>query len=185
MNLFSLLLFSDSAQAASGGHGSNEIPWDALIIPQLINFSIVVVLLLFLVRKPVANYFADKYKKFNDERRKSEEAQVFAEREYYNLKKQLEELNARYEESISTAKKESRDLREKMIKEAIAAASRMKEDSQKVAQFELQSAALQVRLELVQKAVELAKSDLHKRTGATEQHNLQAGFVEKIQGVAN
>src|SRR5690606_21178487 len=72
------LLFSPMMHAASDAHGSH-IPWFELIIPQIVNFTAVVVGLAIILKKPVKAYFISQYQEFENARGAAERAKSLAE----------------------------------------------------------------------------------------------------------
>ena len=185
MKVFSILilmfLFPSLALAAGGGeHGA--IPVKAILI-QALNFSILVGLLAYLLKKPAKDFFSSRGESFHEHLRKAEEAKERAETKKRTIKDRLESLHATAGDSTAKAKADAEELRHKIVEDAKTLAGKLKIESERTAQHELEKAVATVRDELIEAAMTSAEKNLATKVDATEQRRLQSEFVDKLQVV--
>ena len=129
--------FVEVALAAGGAHGENHgIPWSQLIIPQMVNFSIFFLALVFLLRKPVKEFFSGKEAEFTSAVRKAAETKQAAEKAHAAIKARLSSLETNAEKSRKEAARESAEMKQRLIKEAQEAAAKSASESEKGIFFE-------------------------------------------------
>jgi F-type H+-transporting ATPase subunit b len=169
------------AAGGEGGHG--HIPWGNLIIPQLVNFSIVMGGLIFLLKTPLRNYFHDRAKSFEQLKQKAEAAKAEAERKNSEVRAQLTTLDTTSDKSLEEAKVESQKLRKQIVDEASVQATRIEEESSRMVQHELDRAVAALRTELVTNSVRFAESKIKEKVTPASQDKLNKEFLDKVQAV--
>jgi F0F1-type ATP synthase membrane subunit b/b' len=165
-------------------HEHFEIPWGQLIIPQIVNFTIFVGLLIFIIRKPLREHFTGKSEQFETHRRKAQEAKATADRKHYDAEVQLRELENNAQSSLKDAEHEAKSLKEKMIGEAKNAAKRSAEEAETMAMFEYQRALALLKTQIVESSVVEAEASLKKQVDAQAKSRLNDEFVHKLQAAA-
>jgi len=164
-------------------HEHMEIPWSQLIIPQLVNFSIFIGLLVYLARRPLRQHFAGRAEQFETHRKKAEEAKATAGRKHMDVEVQLRELEKSAKGSLQEAELEAKSLKEKIISEAKFAAQRSAEEAEAMAMFEYQRALTLLKTQIIESAVTEAESALQKQVDTRAQARLNDEFVHKLQAV--
>lgn len=174
------LAFIAPAFAASGAHGEDHgIPWGQLIIPQIVNFSIFFLTLVFLLRKPVKEFFSGKEAEFNSAVRKAAETKQAAEKAHNEIKQRLTTLEANAEKSRKEALRESAEMKQKLIKEAQEVAAKAASESEKGIFFEHERAIAALRAELVTNSIKVAQEQVRMGTDVAVLSGLQKGFSQK------
>lgn len=194
MNRFSLILLgpflsvitlaedqAGSAHAAAEGH--HGIPWGKLVIPQAINFAIFAGILIFLLRKPVKEFFASKGKDFLDSVKKAEEVKASAERAHGEIQTRLRTLESTATQNVKEAEVEAAALRTRLIKEAQEAAIKAEQEAVKTIHYEHERAIAALSSELVANSVRFAQEKVAKSLDSNVIDDLQAGFSKKVQSV--
>lgn len=162
----------------SEGHG---LPWKELLIPQILNFSIFVFALIFLIKKPLKNYFSGKNEEFEEQRKKAEEYRVNAERQNIEVRNQMKVLEETASTSIENAKIDSTEIKEKIISEAQIAAKKITDETHKMAEFELARAIATLKEELVINATKMAEVNMISDATEKVQDRLNDDFISKAQ----
>ncbi len=157
------------------------LPWKELLIPQVVNFSIFVGLLIYLVRKPLKQHFSGKNQEFEELRKKAEEYKVQAERQNFDVRNQMKVLEDTAGSSLETAKKDSGEMREKIVTEAKIAARKIAEESDKMAEFELARAIATLKEEFVLNATKLTEQKLVSDVNDKIKDRLNEDFINKVQ----
>lgn len=170
--------------AAGGGDGGHDhIPWGSLIIPQLVNFSIVAAGLIYLLRNPLRTYFQDRAKSFEQLKQKAEAAKAEAERKNSEIRAQLTALDSTSDRSLEEAKVDSRKLHDQIVAEAAAQAAKTDEETSRMVRHELDRAVVALRTELVTNSVRFAESKIKEKVTPASQDKLNNEFLEKVQAV--
>lgn len=180
--LGSILVLSSSFAFAAGGD-SSHIPFTELIVPQIVNFLIVVTLLTFLTKKMIKEHFAARKESFSMHLKKAEAAKEKAEETHRLLKERLDKLEQTASSSIEEAKAEAAELKHRIIADAKSLSTRLEEEAKRTASYELEKAKAHLREDLLQMSFQMAEGTLQENVNADEQKRLQSEFVEKIQVV--
>jgi F-type H+-transporting ATPase subunit b len=178
-----LLVLNTSALAAGGADGHDHIPWNELIIPQIINLIILATALAFALKGPVKAYFAGRAENFAAAKAVAEKARQAAELAYNDVKERIAHLENTAKTNLQTATLEAAALKKKIIEEAKQSAHRFEQEAQRTAQHELQKATLTLRSELLNKSLEIAEKEVQSQLDSKTQQELQAAFVSRAQGV--
>lgn len=176
------LTLATSAYAVSPEGEHHGIPWK-LILTQTFNFSLVVVGLIFLLRKKVRAHFLERKHQFKKLVQRAEDARQEAEQNKREVTERLQKLEGSAEESVRRAKSEAEELKAKIVEEARTLSEKLKEEAARTADFELERAKLLLRQELLNEAMRAAKVELNASVDESEQKRLQSEFVEKVQVV--
>jgi F-type H+-transporting ATPase subunit b len=166
--------------AGASHHAPGEIPVEVFF--QAANFTMFVLLLYFILRKPVRNFFSGRQAQFQQAMQKATETRVAAERRRDDILNRLRTIESTADESIRNARAEAEELKSKMIAEAREAAQRLEADSRRLAEIELARARVEIQTELVHKSVALSQSLLKEKIGEQDQRRLQSEFSDRVGG---
>ncbi len=178
-----LLVLPAVAFAASGAHGDHDaIPVKAIIV-QCVNVALVIGLLIYLLRKPAAQHFAERSETFNALLNKAEQAKKEAEENRRVISQKLSALEQNAQTSLVQAKDEAEQLRAKIVADAKALSTKLSEEAKKTVDFEILRAKEEIRKDLLQAAVQDAESSMEKGVKDQDQKRLQTEFVQRVQVV--
>jgi F-type H+-transporting ATPase subunit b len=161
----------------------HDIPWKELVIPQIVNFTIFGSALVYLLRKPIRNYFSGKSEEFEKNKKKAEESKVAAERQNAEIKMQLKNLEESASRDIEKAKTDAKIAREQILKDASATASKLEEEALRLAGFEMQRAVAMLRAELIQNSTKLASDSLQSQLKTETKEALNDEFIKNVKAV--
>lgn len=174
--LLSALAFANEAEHAEG------IPVK-LVTYQAINVGIIVIGLIYFLRGPLREHFKQRRAAFLSAANKAEEALLAAEKEKSHIQLKLTDLESNTKESLSKARVEAEDMRASLIKEAELISKRIREEAESAAKLEIQKAKNQLRNELINESIRLARTQLSGKVSSEDHERLQNNFVEQIQVV--
>lgn len=183
MRIALFLLVSAIMQTASAadGHGASvplrEVFW------QVFNLTILFGGMIYFLRQPVKNFFAQRRTDFVDAANKSQAARLEAEKQFADIKNKLQLLESTRTESFARAEAEAADMRRQMIKDAEEIAQRVRHEAETTAQIEVQKARTELREAFVKEAVDAARTVLTKDIGSQDHQKLQNDFAQHLQGV--
>lgn len=166
-----------SSAWASGEGGAS--PWPDLIVRTIV-FAVFLGLLIFLLRKPVGKFFADR-------RENIATTLEYLETQEKNLQEQLEimarkmdELAAEREDMIAKFEEEGRQERDKLIAEAKTAAERIRQQAEATLAQEIAQAKAELKIRVASAAARLAGELLNKSVTPEDQKRLAEDFMSQV-----
>ena len=166
-------LASDEGKAAGG-------LWD-LLYPT-VNFAILLAVLIYFGRKPIATFFADRRAQIQDELKRAAELRAEAEARYAKWQRRLVDLDTELEGIRSAVRERAEAERERLLADAAASAERIRADAQAAVEQELRRARAQLRDEASELAIELAGERLREQVSAADHDRIFDEFIERIDG---
>lgn len=164
-------------------HSNMDVHIPSSIFWAIINFAIYVAVMVFVLRKPIRQYFADREQSFKQALVKAQSARQDAENRKREITERLQKLESSASESLDSAKAEAEALKAKILKEAEELSKKLKEEAHRSAQHEVERAKVLLREELLQQSLEISKSLMAAKMADPDQKRLQTEFVNKIQVV--
>jgi len=160
---------------------AHSIPWKELVVPQILNFSLFAGLLIYLLRKPLQAYFSGKSMAFEHERKKAEEAKVLAERQNFDARQKLKDIESSANKNLDEAARDAAAMRQKLIEDAKSQANRSEQEAVKMAEFEKIRAIAALKQELVFTATQQAELQLKQDVDQGRQTKLNDEFIAKLK----
>jgi F-type H+-transporting ATPase subunit b len=173
------VLVSQSVNAAGGGD-AHQIP--SVIYYQALNFGILLIALHLWQRKAILKFFSQRHQTFLEARTRALHQKKEAEAKHADIRNRLNTLSGSVDETVDQARKEAEKLKESLVAEANEIASRLRQEAQKTAQFELEKAVHSLRESMIDEALERSRQQL-ENLGENDRLALQKEFVQKIQVV--
>ncbi len=174
--LLSVLIFS-IARAASP-HGDDHIPFKEIGF-QVINLGVLLVIIFFAVRKSIVELFKTRYAAYNEQAQKTAEAKAAAELALADIKARIQNLQSSEDHAIAKAHADAAALKSKVIQEAKTQAEKIKADTHLIVGAELNNAKNQIREEIINSSMELAKNTI-KNSAETVSKKSEKRFLQEI-----
>ena len=165
------------ALAEGGEHGGSE---EGLLWP-LVNFALLVGVLVYLTRKPVQAYFADRRKAISDDLEKSAELQRQAEERHAKWQRRLVEIERELEEIRRLGRERADAEREQILADARESATRIERTARAAVDQELRRAREKLRDEASELAIELAAGLLGERVNDADRDRLVDEFIARVE----
>lgn len=175
-----VLIVAGDAAAAGGAHKSQaEVVRETLW--QAFNLVVIVVLLVYFARKPIASYFASRRQGIQSQL--SEAADLLSQAEHRNseLQRRLVDLSAELDSIRESAGRRAEEEAMRILAEARATADRIRRDAQTAVEQELRRAQSKLREEAADLALELAASKLEAGVGDADRDRLVDEFITRVQ----
>lgn len=166
---------------AFGAYYEDGIPWRELIIPQIVNTTVFLSILVYLLKNPIKNYFSQKGKAFEEAVEKAQKILTAAEAKKKEINDRLNKLEASYNSDLEKAKKDSAQMKQVGLAEAKKNAEKMVEDAGKSAEYERDRAIRALSEELIKNSILEARSQLEKSSAGDLSTTLRKEFVSKLQ----
>ena len=150
---------------------------------QAVNVGLFVLLMVFLTRKKVRALFSGRQVSYRQALAKADAAKGEAERKKRETQELLSGLEASARQNADAARSDAEQMRARMLAEAQALNSGLRQDAERTVELELARAKAELRSEMIAQAMALAKATLSEKMLEPDQKRLQTEFVEKIQVV--
>lgn len=178
----SILLMTALACASSAehavGHGEDAIPFGKIGI-QALNLGILLVALIYFVRKSIVEVFKQRQAAFNEQSQKTAIALKQAEAELKEIKEKLSVLESSEASSIQAAQIEAEKTKAKMVHEATAQAEKLKADVSLIINAEVYKAKNEIRNQIIEKSISTAKESVRGSAQAITEKS-GAGFISDL-----
>ncbi len=171
---------------ASGGehgasHAESEIPLQT-IGWQAANLGILVVALFFFIRKSIIEAFENRQKNYLERAEKTKAALKDAEATLAEIKQKLSTLESGEKKSLESARVEAKNITATMLKEAEAAAEKIKKDATFFISNELGKAKAEINNTILIQALAVASKNLTTKS-QTASAAQEASFVKQLEQV--
>ena len=181
------LIFAGIAHASGGGEGAHGGSEDALTrtIYQGLNLVLLLGVLFYFGRKPIAEFFASRREAIRAEL--SEAASLLSQAEQRNaeLQRRLVDLDAELQDIREAARRRAEEEAERILSDAQAAADRIRRDARSAVALELRRAQAELRDEAADLALELAAQKLQDHVGDADRDRLVDEFIVRVESSAS
>lgn len=174
-----LFFFVGVALGASGGEKGPKV-WVATDTYRVMNFTVLVGVLFFLLRKPVAQFFSSRIKGIEDQLSELETKKKDAEQTLGEYTQKLAQLDKEGKKIVDDYIRQGNEAKERILKEAESAADKLKEQALRNIDYEINQAKLMLQAEVLEKAIVKAE-EIIKNELTTEDHDrLVDEYLEKV-----
>lgn len=181
------LIIAGIAHASGGGEGAHGGGEDALTrtIYQGLNLVLLLGVLFYFGRKPIAEFFASRREAIRSEL--SEAASLLSQAEQRNaeLQRRLVDLDAELQDLREAARQRAEEEAERILSDAQAAADRIRRDARSAVALELRRAQAELRDEAADLALELAAQKLQDQVGDADRDRLVDEFIVRVESSAS
>jgi F-type H+-transporting ATPase subunit b len=170
------------ASAAPAGPTIWGIPttkwWDLLY--RVLNFTVLAIVLVILLRKPIANGLKGRRQSIKEEFEDLEDRKLEADKVYQEYEEKLSSIEQEIDEIIQNAIAQGEAEKERIIEDGKRAAQDMKRQAEMAIQHELAEAKLQLREDVASQAVVMAEELIRKNLQDADQVKLIEGCLAKV-----
>ena len=177
-----LVFFSATAMAASDSHGG-EAPskgWVATDTYKVINFTVLAVALVFLLRKPVAKALNDRIQGIKDQLEDLEARKKQAEEELATYNQKFQQLEQEAEKIVDQYIQQGQEAKARIIEEAQSAAEKLEEQARRNIDHEFKKAREHLQAEVMEKALAKAEEVIKSRISDKDQERLVDEYLDKV-----
>ena len=177
-----LVFFSATAMAASDSHGG-EAPakgWVATDTYKVINFTVLAVALVFVLRKPVAKALNDRIQGIKDQLEDLEARKKQAEEELATYNQKFQQLEQEAEKIVDQYIQQGQEAKARIIEEAQSAAEKLEEQARRNIDHEFKKAREHLQAEVMEKALAKAEEVIKSRISDKDQERLVDEYLDKV-----
>ncbi len=151
------------------------------LIPPVINFSILIIVLVYFSRKPVMELVANRQMLIKNEVEEAKAQKLEAQRRYKEFTEKLQAFEAEAQQILDRAHSDGATIKSKLLKEAQINAERIVKDAESTALSNVQEFKDELRRETIAKAVDLAEKIIRDRLSTEDQRRIMNEYVGKVQ----
>ena len=180
--LFALLLLSlgaGNALGASGGEGGTK-GWVATDTWRVMNFVVLLVALIFVLRKPISQALSSRIKNIREQLESLEAHKAEAEKQLAQYNEKLSQLESEAEKIVEGYIKQGNEAKAKILKEAEATAEKLQVQARRNIEHEFGKARQELQREVVEKSLVKAEETLKKAITAQDQDKLVDEYLDKV-----
>jgi F-type H+-transporting ATPase subunit b len=180
VTLCAFLIFgAASVFAAAAGDGENQ-KWVATDTYRIMNFTVLVVGLFLLLRKPVSKALSSRIKGIKEQLEDLEAKKAATENELAGYVERLAKLEGEASTIIDDYIRQGNEAKERIIKEAEAAAERLEEQAKKNIEHEFEQAKLRLKGDVLEKAMARAEEIIKTKISTDDQERLVDEYLNKV-----
>ncbi len=146
-----------------------------------LNFIILAVVLYFVLKKPLREFFASRSATIRLAVSDAEKIYAQAASQHDAVNQKLANLEAEAAQLIKTLKEEGELERSRLIDSARMLATKIKDDSKKMAEVELKKAKEELRQTAIGIAFELAQNKIREELKTEDREKLNEGFIDRMR----
>lgn len=169
--------------ASSGGdsHGGGvHNAWLTIDTWKVLNFSVLVVVIFFLVKNPVTEFFSSRVKSIEDEINELEQKKAAAQKELIEYQAKFKNLDQESKQIVEEYIKQGEEAKKRIIAEAEAQAEKLEDMAKRNIEQEFKSAKAKLQQEIVEKALAKAEEIIKSSISSDDQNKLVDEYLKKV-----
>lgn len=151
------------------------------LIAPTINFSLLVIVLTYFLRKPVKEMVATRHSNLKKLVEEARQQKAEAERRYKEFNDKLAAFEGEARQILDRSRQDGEALKNKIVKDAYTTAERIVKEAESTVQANIQDYKDQIRRETIDKAVEMAERMIRERMSSDDQRRIVTEYVGKVQ----
>jgi F-type H+-transporting ATPase subunit b len=175
-----LLLITYGTAAAASGEDGDLKGWGKLDWYRLMNFAVLMVVLVFLLRKPISQTLSSRIKSIQDQLQSLEAQKTEAEKQLANYNDQLSKLESEAKKIVESYIKQGKEAKAKILKETEAAAEKLQAQAGRNIEHEFAKARQELQQEVLEKSLAKAEETLKKEITDRDQDKLVDEYLKKV-----
>ncbi len=176
-----LSLSAGPAFCAGGGHGEEGGQgWSATDTYKVMNFTVLAVVLVFLLRKPVKQALGARIEGIREQLQELEARKGEAEKQLAEYNEKLARLDQEAEQIVSNYIEQGKEAKARIIEEAKASAEKLEEQAKRAIEHEFKKAKEKLQAEVAEQALAKAEDLIQARITEDDQEKLVDEYLEKV-----
>jgi F-type H+-transporting ATPase subunit b len=168
-----------STLGASGAETAAK-GWVATDTYRVMNFVVLLVALIFILRKPISQALSSRIKNIREQLESLEAQKAEAEKQLAQYNEKLSQLESEAEKIVEGYIKQGNEAKAKILKEAKATAEKLQVQARRNIEHEFGKARQELQREIVEKSLVKAEERLKKAITAQDQDKLVDEYLDKV-----
>jgi len=174
-----IFCFCGLALAASGGEGGTK-GWVATDWFRVMNFSVLAIALILLLRKPAAKALDARIQGIKEQLSELEAKKKDAEKELAGYKEKLALLEQESEKLVEEYIRQGKEAKARILEEAKQAAEKLELQARRSIENEFKQAKAQLQKDILEKALVKAEALIKEKITREDQNKLVDEYLEKV-----
>jgi len=176
--VFSVLSISAVMASSEGGGGTKG--WVSTDTFRVINFAVLAVALIFILRKPLSQALSSRIKGIKEQLEDLEARKAEAEKKLGEYKEKLAQLEGEAEKIIDDYVKQGHEAKSRILKEAEASAEKLKAQARRNIEHEFEQAKLKLQEEIFATSLQKAEEIIKNKITADDQDRIVDEYLKKV-----
>ena len=173
-------VFSISAAlGASGGEGGSK-SWSSTDTFRVMNFAVLVIVLVYLLRKPLSQALSSRIKVIKDQLEDLEARKDEAEKKLAEYNEKLARLEKEAEKIVAEDINQGNEARERILKEAESSAEKLKAQARRNIEHEFKQAKQKLQEEVLETSLQKAEEILKNKISDDDQERIVDEYLKKV-----
>lgn len=167
--------------SAGGGHGdAGTKGWVKTDTYRVMNFAVLAIGLFLVLKKPVSQALGGRIQGIKEQLQELEEKKIAAEARLAEYAAKMAALDMEAQAILTEYVQQGEDAKTRILKEAEAAAEKLKEQASKNIENEFLQAKAELKAQIVEKALAKAEAIIKERINSEDQEKLVDEYLEKV-----
>ena len=180
--LLVVLIFScwiSIALGASGGDSGSK-GWISTDTFRVMNFAVLVAVLVFLLRKPLAQALSSRIKGIKEQLEDLEASKAEAEKKLAEYNEKLAQLEKEAEKIVEGYIQQGNEAKARILKEAESAAEKLKVQARRNIEHEFEQAKLKLQKEIFETSLAKAEEIIKSKISGEDQDRIVDEYLKKV-----
>ena len=180
--LFVLLFFGFSMSTAlsASGEASGAKGWIATDTFRLMNFAVLAVALVFVLRKPLSQALGSRIKGIKDQLEDLEARKAEAEKQLADYNEKLAMIEKEADKIVEDYIKQGKEAKARILKEAESAAEKLKTQARRNIDHEFEQAKLKLQEEIFETSLVKAEKIIKSKISGEDQDRIVDEYLKKV-----
>jgi F-type H+-transporting ATPase subunit b len=179
LTLMLVMVLANVAMAAGGGHADSGVLLKDFLY-RILNFSIVVAILVYFLRKPIKKGLAGRSEEIEKALAEAKKVKEEAEAKFAEYDRKLDQATEEIAEISDAIRREGELEKQKIIENAKQMAIIIEKNAEKAADMEIAKARRELQKEASKLAVEMAKKMLEQNFTKDDDTRLIDEYMQKV-----
>jgi len=168
-----------TALGASGGEGGSK-GWVSTDTFRVMNFVVLAIVLVYLLRKPLSQALSSRIKVIKDELEDLEARKDDAEKKLAKYNERLAQLENEAETIVEDYIKQGNEAKARILKEAESSAEKLKAQARRNIEHEFEQAKLKLQEEIFETSLEKAEEIIKNKFSEDDQDRIVDEYLKKV-----
>ena len=173
------LLSISTALGASGGEGGSK-PWDREDTFRVMNFAVLAIALVFLLRKPLTQALSSRIKVIKEQLEDLETRKTAAEEKLAEYNQKLAQLEKEAQNIVDDYIKQGNEAKKRILKEAESSAEKLKVQAKRNIEHEFKQAKLKLQEEIFESSMAKAEELIKSKISEDDQDRIVDEYLKKV-----
>ena len=168
-----------TALGASGGEGGSK-GWVSTDTFRVMNFVVLAIVLVYLLRKPMSQALSSRIKVIKDELEDLEARKGDAEKKLAEYNERLSQLEKEAATIVEDYIKQGNEAKARIFKEAESSADKLKAQARRNIEYEFEQAKLKLQEEIFETSLVKAEEIIKNKFSADDQDRIVDEYLKKV-----